>query len=83
MAPDPLAAEPDLFRRATHWYRDAADLMARVGTPELPQALDDALRRLIQVDLTVCFAYPSESRPIFLHDGLRGRAPGQALAELS
>ena len=58
MAPDPLAAEPDLFRRATHWYRDAADLMARVGTPELPQALDDALRRLIQVDLTVCFAYP-------------------------
>lgn len=79
MVPEPLAAEPDLFRRATHWYRDAADLMARVGTPELPQALDDALRRLIEVDLTVCFAYPSESRPIFPHNGLGGRAPGQAL----
>jgi len=78
MADERPAAEPDLFRRATHWYRDAADLMARVGTPELPQALDNALRRLIDVDLTICFAYPSESPPIFLHNGLRGR-PGQAL----
>lgn len=47
--------------------------------PGLPKLLDEALDRLVGFDLTVCFAYPKDARPIFLHDGFRGRAPGEAL----
>src|SRR5262249_38808290 len=49
-------------------------------TPEFPQILDRCLERLVPFDLTVIFAYPDEARPLLLYDGIRGHAPGDALA---
>jgi DNA-binding CsgD family transcriptional regulator len=45
----------------------------------LPAFLDEALRQLVDIDLTICFAYPNETRPRLLHNGLRRHTPGKTL----
>ncbi len=47
-----------------------AGLIGRLDAPDFPRALDAALRRLVPYDLSVVFAYPDESPPLLLHDGL-------------
>jgi DNA-binding CsgD family transcriptional regulator len=65
--------------RLADWYRESAEIIASLGAPDFPQTLDRNLDRLVPFDLTVIFAYPEESPPILLHDGIRGHAPGEAL----
>ena len=62
------------------WQRDVAEIIANLETPEFPGVLDRCLERLVSFDLTVIFAYPDEVRPLLLHDGIRGHAPGDALS---
>jgi DNA-binding CsgD family transcriptional regulator len=72
-------AEPVVAEWLADWQHDTADIMASLGSRELPHVLDRSLRRLVPFDLTVIFAYPDGARPLFLHDGLRGHEFGPAL----
>ena len=61
------------------WHSDAAEIIDHIDDPKLPEILDRCLERLVPYDISVIFAYPDESEPLYLHDGFRGRAPGGAL----
>lgn len=61
------------------WLADVSRLIARLGEPDLPAVLDEALRGLAPFDLSVIFAYPASGRPLYLHDGFAGHRPGAAL----
>lgn len=65
MGQDPLAG----------WHAGTADLVARLGRRDFPDALAASLKNLAQFDLTVVFGYPAVSGPLLLHDGLGGISP--------
>jgi DNA-binding CsgD family transcriptional regulator len=46
----------------------AADVVSALGTPGLPQALADLLRRTVPYSYTVVFGYSGTARPIDLYD---------------
>lgn len=59
--------------------RAVAGLIAAIGTPALPEALDAFLHALAPFDLSVIFGFPFGRTPLLLHDGYRGRATRAAL----
>jgi DNA-binding CsgD family transcriptional regulator len=74
------AADPaEIAQRVAAWNRHAAEIIDAIDEPTLPAILDRSLEELVPYDLSVIFAYPDESEPIYLHDGFRGHAPGGAL----
>lgn len=62
------------------WHAQVPGLVARIGQADFAPALDDALRALVEFDLTCAFAYPGENTPLLLHDGLRRVSPGEIMA---
>jgi DNA-binding CsgD family transcriptional regulator len=61
-------------------YTDAlADVIAGIGTPDLPVALDSFLQGLVPFDLSVIFGYPFDRTPLLLYDGYRDRATRAAM----
>ncbi|MDE2240606.1 MAG: hypothetical protein KGJ73_11865, partial [Rhodospirillales bacterium] len=67
---------PDLLARLADWQHGTADIMASLGSSDLPHVLDRSLRQLVPFDMSVIFAYPDGSRPLFLHNGLQGQEFG-------
>lgn len=53
------------------WNTVAPELVARIGAPDFAPALAESLARVAPFDLDCVFAYPGESRPRLLHDGLK------------
>ena len=72
-------SKPGVGARLVVWQHGTADIMASLGSRELPHVLDRSLRRLVPFDLTVIFAYPDGAHPVFLHNGLHGHEFGPAL----
>lgn len=69
---------PDLEHLAS-WYKDAGEIVGKLGSDRLPDLLDLALGRLVSFDLSVVFAYTDGARPLHLFDGFRNHDPGPAL----
>ena len=78
MARSPAGGESGI-QAGTGWLPDVARVIARLGEPDLPNTLDEALRGLAPFDLSVVFAYPAHGRPLYLHDGFGRHRPGAAL----
>lgn len=61
-----LAYSQDWRRR---WNVKVGEIFARLGQPELPVVLVEALRGLASFDHAAVFGYPPKRRPVFLYDG--------------
>lgn len=57
------------------WQEDLPLLVGAIGDKGFGAALDRALERIAPFDLSCIFAYPGHSRPMLLHDGLKGVSP--------
>lgn len=56
-----------------------AAVIGRIGTPDLPLALDELLKSVADFDLTVIFGYPYGECPRLLHNGYGAHATRAAL----
>jgi DNA-binding CsgD family transcriptional regulator len=56
-----------------------AAVVGRIGTPALPQSLDDMLASTAPFDLSAIFGFPFDQRPLLLHDGYGNKASPEAL----
>lgn len=61
------------------WHSTGPELVSLIGRPELPRAIDAALREIAPFELSCAFAYPGEQPPRLLHDGLRQVAPPEIM----
>lgn len=76
---EPGSEAAGMMAQLATWPQHTAEIMAGIGGNELARALDRSLAQLVPFDMTVIFAYPDGSQPIYLHDGFYGHVPGQAL----
>jgi DNA-binding CsgD family transcriptional regulator len=60
---------------------DVAGLIGLIGQPGMMGALDTALQRAVQFDLSCVFVYPKLGPPLLPFDGFRGFATDAALAQ--
>ena len=51
------------------WYRQIAEIMLSLNSPNLPLVLTSSLRDIAPFEHSVAFGYPEGRRPIFLFDG--------------
>jgi DNA-binding CsgD family transcriptional regulator len=78
--PQTTASGNEAAFRVAAWQPKAAELVAMLGNARLAEMMDANLALLVPFDLTIIVAYPQESRPILLHDGIRNRGSAEALA---
>jgi len=60
-------------------FSTVASVVAHLGKPTFPEALDGMLGNVAPFDLSAIFGFPFGSRPLLLHDGYRKHASPSAL----
>lgn len=59
--------------------KSISEVIARIGTDEFVDCLDNFVSQIVDFDLTAIFAYSQKQLPILLHDGFRGHGTPSAL----